>query len=212
MADLVAEPRSVTFALVAPGDPSRGPAEAVVRSVYARRYGAVIRGFPETLAALLDRDGRPVCVAGVRFGLDECFSEQYLDLPIEFAVAARTGMPVDRRQMLEVTTLASLQSTSPFRLINEVIREGRDLGMRWGIFTATRRLRQALRRTPLDLLEIAPACRDRIVAADDWGRYYGSDPWVCAVSDPPRAVAARAASPAEILAENLAQTAVAANV
>jgi len=183
------------FELVATGHPARATAEAFVRAIYAERYGAVVHVFPETLAVLTDANGDPACVAGVRFGLVECFSEQYLDLPIELALREATGRAADRRQILEVTTLASDRRASPLQLVDAVVSAGRALGMGWGVFTATRPLRAALRRAGIELIELAPARQDRIASAGDWGSYYETDPWVCAVVDQvPVAVAAGDAS------------------
>lgn len=174
----------MTFALLDAEHPRRLSTEAFIRSTYVRCHGAVIHAFPDTLAALLDDTGAPVCAAGVRFGLTECFSEQYLELPIEVALREATGMSIARDHVLEVTTLAGSQRAHPFRLVDEIINTGRSVGIRWGIFTATDKLRGALKRRGITLVELMPARRDRIAAADRWGRYYETDPWVCAVADP----------------------------
>lgn len=186
----------MAFVLLGTAHPRRRAVEAFIQSTYARCHGAELRGFPDTLAAILDDAGTPICAAGVRFGLTECFSEQYLDLPIEIALREATGLPADRDRILEVTTLAGSQRTHPFRLIDEIVAAGRRAGMQWGVFTATDRLRSALKRSGTNLVELLPARRDRIVTADRWGRYYETDPWVCAVADTRRA-ADRPARPAE---------------
>lgn len=164
--------------------PLRADAEERVRAVYRRSFGAVVRAFPDLLAVLRDEEGKPGCVAGVRYGLADCFSEQYLDQPIERVLSAASGEHVTRAQILEVTTLACERPNDSFRLVREVTELGRRRGMRWGVFTATRKLRQALPRLGLTLIEIAPARRERAVNPQDWGSYYDTDPWVCAMADP----------------------------
>jgi hypothetical protein len=157
--------------------------EGLVRSVYARQYGARVTSFPEAMMALVDLDGEPICVAGIRFGLADCFSEIYLDEPIEKVLARASGAPVARDRILEVTGLASARLGSSFTFLQEVVEYGRTQGMRWGVFTATGRLRRVIGASCLPVIEIAPARPERISNPLDWGTYYQTDPWVCAMPD-----------------------------
>ena len=61
--------------IIGPHHPLRQAAESLVRTIYAKQYGAIPREFPEMLVALLNKQDQPVCVAGVRFGEDGYFSE-----------------------------------------------------------------------------------------------------------------------------------------
>ncbi|MCC7046432.1 MAG: thermostable hemolysin [Alphaproteobacteria bacterium] len=163
--------------------PLRPMAEARVRAVYREAYGAKVRGFPDLLAAYVDAAGKPTCVAGVRYGLTDCFSEQYLDGPADVVLSGVDGRPVGRAEILEVTTLVGQRSAESLRLVRSITSLGRSLGMRWGLFTATAKLRRALPRLGMTLVELAPARRDRAAHPEDWGSYYETDPWVCAMSD-----------------------------
>lgn len=168
--------------------PLRPAAEVQVAGVYRRSFGAVIRAYPDLLAARLDAAGAPRCVAGVQFGLQNCFSEQYLDRPVEEFLGERDGRPVGRDEIIEVTTLASSRPAESIRLLRDIVDHGRSLGMRWGVFTATGRLRRALPRLGLELVALGPALRDRVANPQDWGSYYETAPWVCAIADRPVAL------------------------
>ncbi len=159
----------------------RRAAEAEVCRIFRRAYGAVIVDFPELLAALVNAEGAPACVAGVRFGLDHSFCEQYLDEPAESLLRRIAGGAVSRDRILEVTTLAGECPGRSLRLLRGIIAAGRDVDMEWGLFTATSRLRSALPRLSLPLIALAPALRERVAQPGNWGSYYDTDPWVCAM-------------------------------
>lgn len=170
------------FRIVDSNDPSRTEVEELIRSVYRDRYNATIDSFPENLAVALSPDGVPVCAAGVRTIDTGFFSEIYLDHPVEQAIAQLATEPVARGTILEVTTLAALRPGAAFRLIDFIIANGRETGMRWGLFTATRPLRHALLRAGAGLIELARAEPHRVSNPADWGSYYDTSPFVCAIS------------------------------
>jgi len=55
--------------------------------------------------------------------------------------------------------------------------------MQFGVFTATQRLRRAIKATRIPLIEFAPAPKSRVSNPQDWGSYYENDPWVCGMAD-----------------------------
>ena len=173
----------MTFHSVAPDHPLRDAVEAHIRDVYVRQYGAEIPAFPELLVAMVDPTGAPSCAAGLRFGWDNCFSGCYLDEPVEHLLQRMTGRRVGAGAILEVTTLAGAGRGEARGLVERVIGLGRARGMAWGVFTATRRLRLALRRAGFEFAELVPARRERVARPERWGSYYESDPWVCALED-----------------------------
>lgn len=159
----------------------RRAAEAEVRNIFHRAYGAIIADFPDLMAAMVDAEGALACVAGVRFGLDRSFCEQYLDEPAERLLRRIAGAKVSRGQILEVTTLAGEHPGHSLQLLRGIVALGRGMGMEWGLFTATARLRSALPRLSLPLIALAPARRERVAQPGRWGSYYDTDPWVCAM-------------------------------
>lgn len=163
-------------------DAARPRAEEMIRSVYRDRYGARLAGFPDRLAAVLDRKGEPICAAGLRDAECGFFSEIYLDRPVEREIAKLAREPVSRNSILEVTTLAAARPGAAFQLIDYIAANSTRGGMRWGLFTATRPLRHGLLRAGAGFIELKRADRSRVADPCQWGRYYETDPFVCAVS------------------------------
>lgn len=170
------------FALIDRTDPRRAAVEALIRTVYQARYGADVPAFPDRLAAIFDADGLPHCAAGLRDAASGFFSEVYLDRPVEEAISALALEPAPREAVLEVTTLAAARPGAAFTLIDRITADGRARGMRWGLFTATRPLRHGLLRAGAGLIELGRADPGRLADAGCWGRYYETDPFVCAVA------------------------------
>jgi hypothetical protein len=165
-------------------DDSRRPAaEAIIRNIYAARYGARLEAFPSRIIARLDDRDEILCAAGLRFCDDGFFSERYLDTPIEDAVSAISARTVDRSAIFEVTTLASQAPLETAGFIAEIGAFGEKAGFEWSFFTLTRRLHLMVRR-----LGIAPTClgeadHRRIADSERWGTYYACRPKVYAVAN-----------------------------
>jgi len=172
-------------------DTARKDVERLIRDVYFNHYGAWIPTFPTRMAAAFGRDDRPVCAAGLRDAHSGFFSETYLDQPVEQSISAAVGMSVDRRKVVEVTTLASLQPGASLMLLDFMMQDSLARNMQWGLFTATRSLRQLLRRVGAEVIELAPANPARIGNALMWGSYYETDPVVCVIAGQPASVMPR---------------------
>jgi len=66
--------------------------EAFVEATYARAYGSRISAHYPTLMSVQDHTGRIYAVVGFRFARESAlFLEQYLDQPVETAIAAARG-------------------------------------------------------------------------------------------------------------------------
>lgn len=165
------------------GDPLRSDIETYIRQVFARQHAALVREFPDRLAAVLAPDRSPLCAAGIRTAEDGFFSEYYLDAPIEAALTRNCGAPVERGQVIEVTSLASDRPGHCFLLLDYITQLGRADGRRWGVFTATGKLRRRLERTGLTVATLAAARAEAVPNRQDWGRYYDANPMVCAMRD-----------------------------
>jgi len=160
--------------------PLRAATEAMIRSVYADAYQARIPAFPAVIAAWID-DGLPVAACGLRTAADSFFSENYLCEPVDRVVASRFDVTTHRVSGLEITTLATIAPGSALALIGAIVPFARDIGIRWAFFTATRRLRLMLKRSGLGFEALVRADPSRVDNAADWGTYYETDPWVCAL-------------------------------
>lgn len=160
----------------------RAEAEAFVRARFLKSHGAHISSFMPTLLLLTDASGGLAAVAGFRFAADEpLFLERYLTVPIEKALTSRIGAPVRREEVIEVGNFAALDSRRAALLMSfmpAIFLEG---AARWLVFTATTSIRGIVAALGGRCLEIGVA--DGACAAngaDEWGRYYSSDPRVMA--------------------------------
>lgn len=173
--------------LVQPGHRLRPAIEDTIRQVYRANYGADLPGFPQHVLAMVEGSG-VLAAAGLRFG--DFFSERYLDEPVEDVLARLARRPVARAGIVEVTTLAAARPGHALPLIAEIVALARARGIEWAFFTLTARLRATLRRWGVPVLDLGPARPERLPDAAAWGRYYESQPRVCAVHDAMVAVGA----------------------
>jgi hypothetical protein len=133
-----------------------------------------------TLLAMRNEKGRVCSVAGFRSAAHESlFLERYLDDPIERAIRTAIRCDVNRSQIVEVGNLAGVSCRAAMRLVLELPRLLIARGQRWIVFTATDRVRHLLAGYGAPLIELAVAQASRVSgSADDWGRYYDTDPRV----------------------------------
>ena len=168
--------------IVRPSHELRPDVEACIGEIYQHAFAARCLVFPRRLVALVDRSGHPVCAAGMRTHREGFFSDVYLDLPIEKILAALSGRPVARSEVVEVSTLASRTSdVLPF-FIRQLVLLGRRAGFGWSFFTATKRLRKLLCQLRIPIVELQAADPARIADPGRWGSYYAHAPVVCAVN------------------------------
>ncbi|GAB6052832.1 thermostable hemolysin [Magnetospira thiophila] len=170
------------------GHPLRPQVEMIVRSVYQREYGAMVKDLPPLMLAAYDEQGSLTCAAGLRQA--PFFSEIYLDETIETLLSRTGNHAVARQQIVEVSALAASRPGAAVALVRAVITHCREQGYEWAFFTATARLRVMLRRSGIPLMTIASAQSERVSHPEDWGSYYLHDPQVCAVHHAMPAVAA----------------------
>jgi len=164
--------------------PCRVKAETLIRDVYRERYGAEIRGWMPFLAARRDRHGIQAA-AGFRPAHDPLYLEQYLDQPIEAAIAHHTGRAPRRRSIVEVGHLASHRGGAGALLLLDLADHLHHQGFDWLVNTATadtRRLILGLRAAPLALAAADPARLPD--GGTSWGGYYDHEPVVLAIHLP----------------------------
>jgi hypothetical protein len=165
------------------GHPLWWAAMAHIKSVYRQAHQAEIADFAPEIVVATNPDGAIICAAGLRTAGDGFFSEAYLDEPINETLSFIADEEVRADEVIEVVTLASSRTCAALPMLDAITSEGRRRGMRFGFFTATSRLRSILQRAGLPLIPLAPARHGRIVNASSWGRYYRTNPWVCALPD-----------------------------
>ena len=164
--------------LHAADDPRRGELEQFVQRAFAERHQARVCSFMPTLLGMRNDRGGICAVAGFRSAAEEpLFLERYLDEPIDRAIAMATGQAISRSQIVEVGNLAGNNCRSAMRLVLTLPRTLLDRGQRWIVFTATDTVRQLLANYHAPLIDLAPAHASRVRGlADDWGRYYETNP------------------------------------
>ncbi len=157
----------------------RAALERFIAERFSAMHGARIEHFCAHLVGVRDALGRWQAGAGYTSAADgRLFLEQYLDEPVERALAAAAGGPVARDEVAEVGNLATTPGLGR-TLIPAIARHLHRHGYRWVAFTATRELRNALRRLQLEPLLLAPAVPARLPdAGAAWGRYYAHEPAV----------------------------------
>jgi hypothetical protein len=152
-----------------------------IRTAYLEHYSAQIAKLPENIVALVDPQNRVHCAAGLRESSEPFFSEFYLDAPVEDVIGAVAGRPVERREIVEVSSLASRTPAASVQFMRSLILYGGTLGFNWAFFTATGRLQKLLRRIRLPLVVLGAASRARVPNPELWGTYYDTDPMVVAI-------------------------------
>src|SRR3546814_13975400 len=89
------------------------------------------------MVAVLDDSDHPVCAASLRNHAGGLFSEQYLDEPVEAAIATASGQSVRRDVILELGSLAAARPgallilLAGFATLGERTRGGS--GKRWSV-------------------------------------------------------------------------------
>lgn len=167
--------------LVGPGHARRADVEAFVEARYRAAFGARLHGHYHLIAAGLNEAGDVQAAAGLRFAEDEpLFLEQYLDEPVEQALAAAFGRPVARDGVVEIGAFAATGPAAALALFSHLSGWLGDAGRRFAVATARPELQRLLGRSfPLTSLGAADPARLAAGAAD-WGRYYDAGPDVLA--------------------------------
>ncbi|MDH4096359.1 MAG: thermostable hemolysin [Betaproteobacteria bacterium] len=162
--------------------PSRAQFEDFIAARFGRAYGARVTHFLPHLLGVRDGLGRWQAAAGYAAAEGgDLFLEQYLQHPVEHALAEKLGRPLARHGIVEVGNLAAVSAGMARLLIPQLARHLHRLGYRWVVFTATRALRNSFLRLGLRPLPIAPADPARLAdGGASWGAYYEQDPIVMA--------------------------------
>lgn len=172
--------------VLAPQHPDRESLQRFIAERYARVYGARVQQFAAQLVGVRDTADR--WLAGVGYtpaGTRKLFIEQYLDDPIEHAIAGRIGIDVRRDQVVEVGNLAAVGTGAARRVIHLMARTLDELSLTWVVFTSTRSLLNSFMRLGIATIGLARADRGRLSdRGASWGSYYDADPQVMAANIP----------------------------
>jgi hypothetical protein len=172
--------RSLVFKLAGPDDAYYGAAALLARAVYRRAYDATIAPRPHRFIVCIDvATGAALACAGLSFaGRAPLFSEHYLDAPVEHTLAGMFQRDVARRDVAEVTALATIEPTIGTELMRVLPLICWHLGLRGVLCTVTTKLRRSFEAMKLRFLPIAEADPARLPAVPgvNWGTYYDTRP------------------------------------
>ena len=174
--------RSLRLGEALAGSPERPELEAFVREAFWRKHDASVATFMPTLLSFRDGTGDLRGVIGVRGAArTTLYLEQYLQQPVEVAIAAAAGRPVQRGQVVEVGNLAGRNCRAAMRMVASLPSYLLSRDYQWIVFTATSAVRGILESFGAPLVELARADGSRVAGSgDQWGRYYDNDPRVLA--------------------------------
>lgn len=151
-----------------------------IRRRFSLAHQARVSHFMPQLFGLQSEDGSLHGAAGCRRAdSGALFLERYLDVPIEQAIFERSGIQVERHQIVEVGNLAAEGAGTARTLIVKLTRQLALQGFRWVTFTGTQEVLNSFYRlglAPQSLGLADPARMGESLA--DWGRYYDSQPQV----------------------------------
>lgn len=162
------------------GDAGRADIEAFIGAAFQSSYGARISHFSDTLVGCRDEDGDWCAALGYSLAdAGPTFLEHYLDAPLELAIGAQLGHPVERARIVEVGNLAALQPGAARELIIGATGLLYRMGLHLVAFTATASLLNSFCRLHLTPRLLAPADPARLPdAGRQWGSYYATQPQV----------------------------------
>ncbi len=156
--------------------------ESFVRERFRAAWGAEVDELSPWLVGVRDHTGRLAAVAGLRPAITgPLFLEHYLDRPVEEVIAAHTGAPVTREEIIEVGNLAADHAGGSRTLIVALTAYLHQAGATWVCFTGGPLLHNAFCRLGLAPICLASARPEALgSAAARWGRYYDQHPHVFA--------------------------------
>lgn len=170
------------FQLLSPRDEGRTGVKQFIRDRYNSAYGAEVTHFLPwmlTMQCLGNLSGS----AGLQpAGNAPLFLEQYLEVPIEEALAAKLGEPVVRQSMVEVGNLVAARKGASHLLFLMFTAVLHAAGYQWIVFTATHALRNNLEKLGFPLVELKQVDSGTLPeqVRAEWGSYYATQPVVMA--------------------------------
>ncbi|MGL4827184.1 MAG: thermostable hemolysin [Vibrionaceae bacterium] len=158
-----------------------GELQAYIQEAYSKAFNATIPHFLPMLAGLYRADGVLVGACGMNLASDgRLYLENYLDQPIEQAVAKKLAIAVPARQkIIEIGNFASSEPGNARLMFAALCKLLCDNQLDFVVFTGTAKLRRSFERLSLNPVELALADAKMVGSdADAWGEYYSNQPKV----------------------------------
>lgn len=165
-----------------PGHPDRSQAEAFIREVFAKKYGAHVQHFmPHLVRLCYDESGECYSVAGYREAdSGPLFVEQYLRQSVEYELSQRVGQMIQRDTIVEVGNLAEAGPGGGRDAIIALVSFLFGAGYQWGVVTAVPKVANGFRRLGLKYIELGVADPSKLPPEERaaWGSYYDHKPMI----------------------------------
>ena len=176
--------RTFTVHFSEPNADDRAEIEQFIHTVFFQAYGAKISHFMPRLMSLRDLEGKLFAACGLRDATHErLFLETYTDQPIEQLLSARVGIPVPRKDIIEIGNF-SVAEMGMARLLNGAIFDQlHATSKHWAVFTGVQLLRNALIKSDITPEFLCDVDKQRLPLEEqaDWGSYYEQKPQVMAI-------------------------------
>jgi len=165
-----------------PGHSDREQAEAFIRDVFAREYGACVQSFmPHLIRLRYDQTGEYYSVAGYKEATSgSLFVEQYLRQSVDYELSHKIGQTVGRNLIVEVGNLAEAGPGGGRDAIIALVSFLFGAGYQWGVVTAVPKLANGFRRLGLKYVDLGVADPQKLSAEQRvaWGSYYDHKPMI----------------------------------
>ena len=160
----------------------RAEIERFIAERFRQAYGAQVSHFCAHLLGARDAAGAWQAAAGYTPAASGMlFLEHYLDRPVEVVLSGALGARVQRPRIVEVGNLVAAAAGAGRRFLPALGRHLVELDYQWVVFTATREVRNLLRRLSYPAHVLGPAACERLPDhGAAWGSYYAHDPSVMA--------------------------------
>lgn len=167
------------FRLTQSGDSERGELERFISDKFQDSHGARLSHFLPSLLSIQCGEDYTAALGMNPAKLGRLFLEQYLDRPVEQAIAEICHEPVSRNAIIEIGNLVSRLSGGTALLYLIMLAVIHSSGYRWVMFTATPEVQRSIERMGFKIAPICPADPARLEnGAGSWGSYYKSKPQV----------------------------------
>lgn len=155
------------------------PSTALVRRKFLSIHGALPNPCFSNMLDVSHGDVPKAVLGYRRAGEERLFLERYLDEPVEHCLSRALGRTVARTVVIEIGSLAA---DNAFAMVSLWAMAANDLGgeCEIAVATLTAPLRRMFKRMGVPLHVLAPAIIEQVADPDTWGRYFDSDPMVCA--------------------------------
>ncbi|MFF2954892.1 thermostable hemolysin [Kitasatospora sp. NPDC057965] len=158
----------------------------LVQKVYSDSFGANVEVNPEFFLSYLEKDSESgaeevlACTGITVAGADPLFLETYLDVPVESLISSHRQVPVNRGEIIQLGSVASVRATAGAELFKALAVVLWSRGCRYAVMTSTQRSLALQRRLGIIFNPVGEADPGRLDPEElkNWGTFYDQKPLV----------------------------------